>query len=218
MVAAPALPRFVFIVLLTLGGINSLRVEADALMKTEAVKASSIVQYFVDDQGVRVELEIGMASLKIFRNLLPDSLYRELGFGDAPLSGRLKTFFSHDLGLLVNDKPLPGFVSSIGPDRRVLRDPINGTPLPVQDGAPQVVRASLMYLFPKGTRPAQIELTTPAIGDIGFVVYHNDVAVNDFRYLGSGYRLTLDWDDPWYTHFNKSQSYPSILIPHEWFY
>jgi len=41
MVATHALRRFVFSVLLTICGISSLRVEADALMKTEAVKASS---------------------------------------------------------------------------------------------------------------------------------------------------------------------------------
>ena len=42
-------------------------------------------------------------------------------------------FMTKDLALLVDGEPLPGFVATIGPSRRVLRDPINGTPLPVQD-------------------------------------------------------------------------------------
>ena len=33
------------------------------------------------------------------------------------------------------------------------------------------------------------------------MAYHNEVAINDFRYLRSGYTLMLDWQDPWYSQF-----------------
>jgi hypothetical protein len=37
--------------------------------------------------------------------------------------------------------------------------------------------------------------------NVGFVLYHNGVPVNDFRYLGTESTVDLDWDDPWYSRF-----------------
>jgi hypothetical protein len=39
------------------------------------------------------------------------------------------------------------------------------------------------------------------MANIGFVLYHCGVAVNDFRYLGAKSTVDLDWDDPWYSRF-----------------
>ena len=166
------------------------------------MKASSIAQYYIEDTQVRVELEIGLESLPTFRNLMPDAIYREMGFGDEEIEQRLQSFFERDLALLVDGEPLPGYVAEIGPSRRILRDPINGSPLPVQDEAPDVIRAELVYPFRKEQRPETLIFVAPAASDIGFVAYHKGVAVNDFRYLASGYTLTLDWADPWYSSFN----------------
>ncbi len=174
----------------------------DALVQSQAMKASNIAQYYIEDQQVRVELEIGLESLPAFRNLMPDGIYREMGFGDDTIEQRLPRFFEQDLALLVDGEPLPGYVATIGPSRRVLRDPINGTPLPVQDEAPDVIRAELVYPFPPGERPNSLVFAAPPASDIGFVAYHKGVAVNDFRYLAPGYVLTLDWVDPWYSSFN----------------
>lgn len=180
----------------------ALPVAADALVRSQALEASSIVQYYIEEAGVRVELEVGMDSLEQFRNLLPDAIYRKLGYGDEPLDLRLEKFFEQDLAIQVENTSLQGFVSTIGPSHRILRDPINGTPLPVQTDALQVVRAELFYPFSGNALPAELSFLTPPRGDIGFVAYHKGVAVNDYRYLASGYRLTLDWEDPWYSSFN----------------
>lgn len=174
-------------------------------MRSQAVEATSIIEYYIDEQGVRAELEIGLDSVNAFRNLMPDAIYRELGHGDAPVRERLRTLFEQDLAILVDGEPLPGYVAEIGPSKRVLRDPINGTPLPVQDEAPDVIRAVLIYPFPEGKLPGRLGFTVPEVTDIGFVVYHKGVAVNDFRYLATGYQLTLDWEDPWYSSFDTFQ-------------
>jgi hypothetical protein len=174
---------------------------ADALMQSQALKASTISQYFIDEKGVRVELEIGAESVERFRNLLPDAIYQQFGYGDTPRAERLQTFFGKDLAIFAEGAALPGFVAEIGPSRRVLRDPINGTPLPIQDEAPDVVRVTLVYPFEQDPLPSELMFTAPRGGDIGFVVYHRGVAVNDYRYLAPGYVLKLDWDDPWYSRF-----------------
>ena len=180
-------------------------VTADALIQSQALNASTIVQYFIDERGVRVELEIGADSIQGFRNLLPDAIYRQLGDDDTPIAARLKIFFNSELAILVQGKPLAGILTEIGPSRRVLRDPINGTPLPIQDDAPDVIRAVLHYPFGQHHLPTELIFLTPRARDIGFVAYHNGVAVNDYRYLASGYILTLDWDDPWYSSFNRRE-------------
>jgi hypothetical protein len=175
--------------------------QADALMRSEAIKASAIIQYHVDEQGVRADLEIGLAAIPGFSSLLPDQLYQEMGFGDTPLETRLQNFFIRELAVLVEGEPLPGGIVSIGPSKKVLRDPITGSPLPVQEEAPHVLRARLFYPFPDGESPSQLVFIAPPSRDIGFVVYHRGVAVNDYRYLASGYVLELDWEDPWYSSF-----------------
>ncbi|MEH6583929.1 MAG: hypothetical protein V7754_18485 [Halioglobus sp.] len=177
-------------------------VTADALVQSQALNASTIVQYFIDERGVRVELEIGTDSIHEFKNLLPDTIYQQLGDDDTPIADRLKIFFNSELAIFARGKPLPGFLTEIGPSRRVLRDPINGTPLPIQDDAPHVIRAVLQYPFEQNHLPTELIFLAPRAQDIGFVVYHKGVAVNDYRYLASGYSLTLDWDDPWYSSFN----------------
>jgi hypothetical protein len=178
---------------------------ADALMRNDSADASSIAQYYVDERGVSLELEIGLNSIDTFRNLMPDAIYQRLGHEASPIGGRLREFFTRDFAIIVDGEPLPGYVEKIGPSVRVLRDNITGEPLPVQEDAPQVVRAELRYPFPKDTLPEKLGLTARAGADIGFVLYHKGVAVNDYRYLTSGYTLNLDWEDPWYSRFDNNQ-------------
>jgi hypothetical protein len=178
-------------------------VNADALISNKAMKASTIIEYYIDEEGVRAELQIGIDSLDSFKNILPDAVYRQFGYGDEPYSGRKELFFTKELALLTPDgKSLQGELLSIGPAKRILRDPINGTPLPIQDNAPDVVAATLRYSFPSGKRPDQLIFMSPRARDIGFVSYHNQVAINDFRYIAPGYTLNLDWKDPWYSTFS----------------
>ena len=60
---------------------------ADAIMRSTAMFADTIAKYFVKEDHVRLELEIGEAVIARFLNLLPDQLYKQLGYGDEPLRG-----------------------------------------------------------------------------------------------------------------------------------
>ncbi len=193
----------------------SAQVYADALMKNKAMSANTIIEFYVDDNGVRAEFEIGLPEIENFKNLLPDPIYQELNFGDTPMLPRVQTFVSEELYLLnENNIKLVGELIKIGPAKRILRDPINGTPLPIQDEALDVVQATIIYKFPKNTRPEQLIFASPVRGEIGFVVYHQGVAVNDFRFIASGHSLNLDWSDPWYSTFkskNLKRQYSSPM-------
>ena len=103
---------------------------ADALIVNKAMQASSIAEFYIDKQGVRVELEIGINSLEGFKSLLPDQIYQNMGFGESPLADRLYHFFTEELAIIDKDGvKLRGRLVAIVPSTKVLRDPINGTPL-----------------------------------------------------------------------------------------
>ena len=176
---------------------------ADAIMRSQAMFADTIAEYFVEDDHVRLELEIGSNDVAAFRNLLPDALYQRLGYDDTPLKERLGKFVIEDMPVLVDDTTVVGMVTNIGPATRPLRDQITGEVLPTpEDEATVVIRATIVYPFSE--RPESLTLIAPretGVADIGFVLYHKGVAVNDYRYLSSGNTVNLDWQDAWYSAF-----------------
>jgi hypothetical protein len=59
--------------------------------------ASTIAEFFIEEQAASVELEIGVSDLQAFRNLMPDEIHERLGHEPAPLASRLPRFFAEDL-------------------------------------------------------------------------------------------------------------------------
>jgi len=180
-----------------------LQAAADAIMRSTAMFADTIAEYYVEQDHVRLELEIGEADIASFRNLLPDQIYQQLGYGDEPLRDRMQLFLNQDMAVFFDGQALPGFVREIGPATRPRRDEITGEELPTPDEeAVLVIGATL--IFPFEGKPDALTLIAPSktgLANIGFVLYHLGVAVNDFRFLSSGYEVHLDWEDAWYSTF-----------------
>ncbi|MHC4219641.1 MAG: hypothetical protein ACYSU7_14455 [Planctomycetota bacterium] len=190
---------------------RALPASADAIVVTRAMTASTIAEVFVEPDAVRIKLEIGLADLAAFRNLLPDDLYERMGREPEPQADRLARYFREDFVLRPDDgDPLRGEVRQFAARRRIVRDEITGEPLPSDDDDDD--REVIIYaeLFcPLEGRPATLTLRPPladsgfAAANIGFVTYHEGLAVNDFRYLGAEETLDLDWDDPWFSQFRN---------------
>jgi hypothetical protein len=123
----------------------------DAIIRTQAMLATTIAEFFVEDDRVYLELEVGLADLQAFRNLLPDDIYEKLGNPPLSLRERLPLFFRTDLGMASADgQPLPGRLLRIEPRQRVRRDEITGEPLPQdEENDETVVFASLEYALAK---------------------------------------------------------------------
>ncbi len=176
---------------------------ADAIVRSQAMFADTIAEYYVEDNHLRLELEIGINDVAAFRNLLPDALYQRLGYDETPLKERLSKFATEDMPVLADGKKLVGRFTSIGPATRPLRDQITGEVLPTpEDEETVVIRATIV--FPFDERPESLTLVAPretGMANIGFVLYHKGVAVNDYRYLSSGNTVNLDWQDAWYSSF-----------------
>ena len=181
----------------------------DAIIITKAMTASTIAEVFIEEGRILVEVEIGGRDLEGFRNLMPDQVYQRMGHEPAPWSERLTEFFRQDLVIRADGgAPLSGRLVAIEPRERVARDEITGDPLPVPEGEGEpVVFAVLEY--PLSTRPRVLSISPPtgeggvSQASIGFMTYHHEIPVNDFRYLSTEEVLDLDWSDPWYSAFRN---------------
>ncbi len=178
-----------------------LAVRGDAIIRTQAMFASTIAEFYIEDTEVRLELEIGLADLGAFRDLLPDEIRARLGFDPEPLQDRVRRFMAEQLIIIADGQPLPGALTAISPAHRIRRDEITGEALPATAEPETVVNAQ--FRWPLARRPDTLEFRPqlPATASIGFVAYHKGIAVNDFRYLTPSQTLTLDWNDPWYSEF-----------------
>ncbi len=181
----------------------------DAIVITKAMTATTIAEMFVEEDSILVELEIGVPDLDAFRNLVPDELYERLGHDPEPLVERVPRFFREDLTMRPdNGEPIPGRVAYVEARRRLPRDEITGELLPAPEGAGEPV-VFMRLVYPLRGRPETLVIKPPrasggqTAANIGFVTYHRNVPVNDFRYLGIAEQLNLDWDDPWYSQFNN---------------
>jgi len=175
---------------------------------TKAMTASTIAEIFVEEDGIRVDLEIGSGDFEAFVDLLPDEALKRLGREAPPHAERIKAFLENDFVIRTEGgEPLPGRLVRILLQKRVRRDEITGEPLPVQPAdAESVLLVQLAYSW--SSRPDSLVISPPSSEDgqtpaasIGFVLYHNGVPVNDFRYLPVESTVDLDWDDPWYSRF-----------------
>ncbi len=181
---------------------------ADAIMVSRAMSATTIAEFFVGEASVRVELEVGLPDLRAFRKLLPDELHQELGFGSEPLGDRMPGFFREDLVIRTGrGERLPGRVVSLEKRTRLRRDEITGEPMVTAADEPEAVLYAVLD-YPFEGRPTSLEFESMFAAEnlgpnIGFVVYHRGLPMNDFRYLSGAVRLDLDWQDPWYSKFRS---------------
>ncbi len=178
---------------------------ADAIVRSQAMFASTIAEYFVERDHVRLELEIGEPDIAAFRNLLPDGIHEQLGLeAEGSFEERLALFAGRDMVVFADGQALNGFLTELGPGVRPLRDEITGEALPTPEEDEEVIIRAV-FRFPYDHPPAELTLTAPSLtgqAAIGFVLYHEGVAVNDFRYLSSGNTVRLDWEDAWYSAFD----------------
>ena len=181
---------------------------ADAIVVTQAMKASTIAEVFIEENAVRAEIEIGAQDLPAFANLLPDELYEKLTAEERPRQERSRKSLESEWQILADDQTLAGQLEQLVPGKRVVRDEVTGEALAEQpDDAAPVIRVTLRY--PLTGRPQTVSIRPPRSGNapianIGFVCYHKRVPVNDFRYLSGKVTLDLDWSDPWYSRFRHA--------------
>ena len=182
------------------------RASGDALVVTQAMKATTISEVFVDADAVRMELEIGVPDFRAFARLLPEELLAKVVKDPKPFEERLPAFFAEDLVVEADGTALEGRMEHLELRARVERDIVTGEPLPQAPDAQKEPVLVVRLRWPTATKPKTVVLRTtlydrPTPPEVGFMGWHLGVPVSDFRYLPPKATLDLDWDDPWFSAF-----------------
>ena len=171
---------------------------ADAVMVTRAMTASTIMEAFVDDEGIVVELEIGASD----QGALGELIATAASAPSLPVPIPANAAFS----IRVAGRALQGSIDELIRRKRIERDEVSGEPI-LEKGNEDVLFLKLRY--PLSGEPDALVFEPPLTADgypktdIGFVIYHHGIAINDFRYLSAGEPVLLDWEDPFYSRFER---------------
>ena len=190
---------------------------ADWINLSGAENAPNIAEIHIQDDHVKIELEIFVDDMLTFDRLIPDAFFKGTTIKRPPLADRMRQFSNEDLQILTdNGRKLQAKLKIAEPRLRKERPSpyagkINPYTLQRIPGPPEdkrVLYAELLYPFTK--KPASLTIIPPLDEQykiskvpIGFMTYHNGVPINDFRYLSGPSKVTLDWADPWYSVFEK---------------
>jgi hypothetical protein len=207
--------KFYILILLVIF-IYSSPAKADWINLSGAQSAQNIAEIYVNDDHVRLVLEIYVGDLDKFIDLLPDDFFKQSDVKPPPVQERMRRFSKDTFRFIADnekrleaelklsetrlrkDRPNP-FAGMINP---YTRQPIPGPPKDKR-----VLYAELVYPFQ--TKPKMLTIIppldkrgVPAVS-IGFIAYHKEVPVVDYRYLTEAAKLQLDWPDPWYSRFEN---------------
>ncbi|MCH7869550.1 MAG: hypothetical protein IH881_17790 [Myxococcales bacterium] len=177
---------------------------ADAIVWNQAMSASTIAEFFVEEERVVVELEIGIPDFEAFQLLLPNEVYERLGNSPRSWPERLEIFFAEAFPIVPSgNTPLRGRVVEMESRPRLRRDPISGEAVSTSEDQDEEIIIFVRLEYSLEAPPAALTFSAPVGAGIGFIVYHEGIAVNDFRYLALSQTLHLDWADPWYSRFEN---------------
>ena len=189
---------------------------ADWINLSGAENSRNIAEIYLETDRVRIQLEVFVEDLTVFEELIPEGFFSKPLPGRPSLAKRQQIFAERVLQVVTEQgKKLPVNFALVEPRIRVVRpSPFAGMISPytrqIIPGPPvdkRVLYAELIYPFeekPKSLTfiPPQDENGLPK-SSIGFICIHQGVTVVDFRILSQGSTLQLDWDDPWYSEFDK---------------
>jgi hypothetical protein len=191
---------------------------ADWINLTGAENARNIAEIYIGKNQVKVQLEVYIEDMVVFEELVPESFFPQPIPGRPGLKEREKIFADQVLQIITDSgRKLPVKFDLVQPRLRIERpspfagaiNPYTRMRIPGPPADKRVLYAELVYRFDE--RPQSLTIVPPLDdmgipkASIGFICYHDGVPVVDFRQLTNENVLHLDWDDPWYSVFEKKQ-------------
>ncbi len=190
---------------------------ADWINLSGAENASNIAEIYINDDHVKIELEIFVDDMVTFDRLIPDAFFKGTSIKRPPLANRLRLFSDQDFQIITDKgQKLQAELKRIEPRFRKERPSpyggkINPYTLRLIPGPPEDKRVFYVELiYPFKNKPKSLTIIPPldekykiSKVPIGFVTYHNGVPINDFKFLSGPSTVTLDWADPWYSAFDN---------------
>ncbi|MCK5480130.1 MAG: hypothetical protein KAJ06_03255, partial [Gammaproteobacteria bacterium] len=224
MIYSNILRTFTLLVLLAMAAPAS----ADWINLTGSETAANIAEIYVMDDHIKLVLEVYVGDLAVFEELMPDDWLKQASADRPDEAARIRRFAEERFQFITGSgEKLLAEVLLIEPRERVDRrspfagmiNPFTRQRVPEAPADKRVLYAEIIYPFDE--KPGELTMVPPrdaqghAEATIGFIVYHKSVPVIDFRYLGAPAKLSLDWDDPWYSKFenpNLKRHHKSALM------
>jgi len=189
---------------------------ADWINLTGAQSAPNIAEIYVEDDHIRLAMEIYVGDLDKFVDLWPDNFLKAAGIEPSPVRERMGRFSEETFQFLSEDKKkLQAELKLVEPRMRKERpnpyagmiNPYTRQPVPGPPEDKRVLYAELIYPFEQ--KPGTLTIIPPLgkggmpTASIGFITYHKGVPLVDYHYLSEPADLHLDWKDPWYSRFQN---------------
>ncbi len=189
---------------------------ADWMNLSGAETAPNIAEIVIEDNQVRVDLEVYIGDLEAFRDLIPDDWLQGTAVARPAPEERLRRFASQTMQFTTETgETLPAELRLVEPRLRKERfspfagmiNPQTRQPVPKPPEDKRVLYAEIVYPFTE--RPKTLTVIPPvdengiSVVNIGFIAYHKSVPIIDFRYLSKSATVNLDWEDPWYSRFDN---------------
>jgi hypothetical protein len=188
---------------------------ADYVNLTGAENARNIAEIRVENDRVKVTLEVFVEDLGKFLEILPDEFFEGSDVKPPPIAARMQRFSEETFRVTADGEVLQATLLLSEPRMRIKRDspfagminPYTRQRIPGAPEDPRVLYAEIVYPFTG--QPEKLEFFPPRdkqgrpAASIGFVTWHRGVTVNDFRFLSEKATLSLDWEDPWYSRFEQ---------------
>jgi hypothetical protein len=189
---------------------------ADWINLSGSETAPNIAEIYVMDDHVKLALEVFVGDLESFADLVPDAWLSDKSVSRPDEATRIRKFADERFQFITGaGEKLSAEVVLIEPRKRVDRrspfagmvNPYTRQRVPEAPADKRVLYAEIIYPF--DSKPGELTMVPPrdaqghAEATIGFIVYHKSVPVIDFRYLGAPAKLSLDWEDPWYSKFDN---------------
>jgi hypothetical protein len=192
------------------------RAQADWMNLTGAETAPNIAEITIEDDRVKLALEVYVEDLAVFEELLPDDWLANTAVERPTLDERMRRFSTQTFRFVTPDgETLPAELklaeSRLREDRfspfAGMINPVTRQPVPEPPADKRVLYVEIEYPF--AGRPETLTIVPPldeagvTLVNMGFIAYHKAVPLIDFRYLAAPATVHLDWQDPWYSKFEN---------------
>ena len=199
-----------FIILIALSFISK-ELLADFINLIQADKCETILEVFINDHHILAKLEIGEQDYQWFSDVIPKE-YFEGGFDKENQHERWNHFMQQQFVLQAGIRKLTGEIKIVEQRIRIPRASLYTGQVDSTLLNKKIIYVEIEYSLDSKIKelsliPPMQEGYQASLANIGFIVYHKTIPVNDLRYLGVKEKLNLDWEDPWYSYFeNKNIS------------
>lgn len=184
---------------------------ADFINVIQADKCETIIEVFINDNNIVAKLEIGEQDYQWFSDVIPKEFVAG-GFDKSNQQKQWSRFMHRQFILQSGNVSIAGNVKVVEQRFRTPTTSFSSGQLDSTRLNKKIIYVEIEY--PIHSKIAQVSVIPPmqngvasSPANVGFVVYHKSIPVNDLRFLDAKETLNLDWEDPWYSWFeNKNIS------------